>query len=391
MAGERTLSSLSTYRKRYKSADRRARGKLLDEFCATTQYHRKYAIRLLGLPADTPEKPAVRRRRGVSYGPEVARALAYIWEAAGYPWSVRLKALLPQWLPFARRHLPGLSATTEAALLAISPRQMDRLLADRKRRQRKRLYGHTKPGTLLRRQIPIRTDNWDVNEPGYLEIDLVAHCGQSATGEFVYSLDVTDVFSGWTQTRAILGKGEAGVVEALEEIRRELPFKLVAIDSDNGSEFINHHLVKWCKKHGVKFTRSRPYKKNDNAHIEQKNWTHVRKIFGWERYDTQAQREAMNVLYRGELQLMENLFQPSVKLVGKERIGGKLRRKYDEARTPLDRLAEHYGRERLPVSVQRLLREREKLDPFALSSRVNAAVSRLMRGEPSAAKKRGAV
>jgi hypothetical protein len=285
--------------------------------------------------------------------------------------------MLPQWLPWARRHLRGLTADVEQALLKISPRQMDRLLADKKRGNKRRLYGHSKPGKLLKSQIPIRTDNWDVASPGYLEIDLVVHCGPSASGEFICSLNLTDICTGWTETRAIMGKGEAGVVAALEEIRLELPFDLVAIDSDNGSEFINHHLVRWCKKHEIAFTRSRPYKKNDNAHIEQKNWTHVRRIFGWDRYDTPEQRAMMNALYRTELYHMQNFFQPCVKLIEKTRVGSKVRRRYDKAMTPLDRLVASYGESSIALRVQKLLVARENLDPFSLSSRIDTGLTRL--------------
>ena len=379
MAGERTLASLSSYRKRYKKGDRRGRSKLLDEFCEMTGYHRKYAITLLLHPPDEAAPAVPRRRRGARYGPSVSRALEYLWTCAGYPWSTRLKAMLPQWLPWAQRHLRNLTPDVEHALLKISPRQMDRLLADKNRSNKKRLYGHTKPGKLLQSQIPIRTDNWDVTIPGYLEIDLVVHCGPSASGEFICSFNLTDIYTGWTETRAIMGKGQAGVVTALEEIRLELPFALRAIDSDNGTEFINEHLVRWCKKHGITFTRSRAYKKNDNAHIEQKNWTHVRRIFGWDRYDTPEQCAMMNALYRTELYHMQNLFQPCVKLAEKTRVGSKVRRRYDQALTPLDRLVPFPGANPIPLCVQKLLLVRENLDPFSLSSRIDAGLARLTR------------
>ncbi len=270
MAGERVLDGLKTYRKRYKKADKSGRTVLLDEFCAQTGYHRKYAIALLGQPMDTPAPGATLRRRGPTYSAKSVRVLVEIWKAAGYPWSARLKALLPQWLPYARQHVAGLTPDVEHELLAMSARQMDRRLADKKRQLKARIYGRTKPGTLLRHQIPIKTDHWEVNEPGYAEIDLVSHSGPHASGEFIYSLNFTDIHTGWNETRSIMGKGETGVVLALEDIRQTLPFALKAIDSDNGSEFINHHLLRYCKKHHIAFTRSRPYKKDDNAHIEQK-------------------------------------------------------------------------------------------------------------------------
>ncbi len=376
MAGERTLSGMESYRNRYRKLDRNGRSELLDEFCANTGYHRKYAISLLRRPEDSPKPGSVQRRRGATYGPAVSRVLAQIWKAAGHPWSTRLKAMFPQWLPWARKHIQGLTPEVEELLLKISARQIDRLLADKKRQAKKRLYGHTKPGTLLKSQIPIRTENWDVVGPGYLEIDLVAHCGPCASGEFVYSLNATDIHTGWTETRALLGKGETGVVQAMEEIRTALPFPIVAIDSDNGSEFINHHLVRWCTKHKLEFTRSRPYKKNDNAHIEQKNWTHVRKIHGWVRYDTAAQRDAMNALYREDLAQMQNHFQPSVKLLSKTRIGARVQRVYDEPQTPLERLKSAMPKAR---AVQKALAASAKTDPFKLSGRIDDAVARIVR------------
>ena len=207
MAGERTLASLTSYRKRYQKADRKGRSQLLNEFVALTGYHRKYAITLLRHPVDESKRPVPRRRRGTSYGPAVGRALETIWEYAGCPWSLRLKAMMPRWIPWARLHVPGLTPEVEQALLKISPRQMDRLLAGKRHRNKKRLYGHTKPGRLLKSQIPIRTDNWDVTTPGYLEIDLVVHCGPSASGDFICSFNMTDICTGWTETRAVMGKG----------------------------------------------------------------------------------------------------------------------------------------------------------------------------------------
>jgi hypothetical protein len=264
----------------------------------------------------------------------------------------------------------------------MSPRQMDRRLADKRRRLQRRLYGRTKPGTLLKHQIPVKTDNWDVTEPGYCEIDLVSHSGPHAAGEFIYSLNLTDIFTGWGESFALMGKGEQGVVAALDAIRQVLPFPLKAIDSDNGSEFINHHLYKYCKKHHIQFTRGRPYKKDDNAHIEQKNWTHVRKLLGWERYDTREQLRVINDLYRGDWRTMMNLFQPCVKLKEKVRLGSRLIRRYDQAQTPLDRLVAHCGNKRLPAAVRAVIAVREQTDPFALSESIDRQLARLTTPAP---------
>jgi len=299
--------------------------------------------------------------------------LQAVWEAAGYPWSVRLKALLPLWMPWVRKRF-RVSAEVERQLLGISARQMDRRLRERKRRRKRRLYGSTRPGALLKHQIPVKTDTWDVRVPGFTEVDLVSHSGNAASGEFAYSLNLTDLDTTWTETRAVLGKGETAVVEALQDIQAALPFRLLGIDSDNGSEFINWHLGRWCAKRDIQFTRSRPYKKDDNAHIEQKNWTHVRKLLAWDRYDTPQAVEAINNLYRNELRLWMNLFQPSVKLEKKIRVGSKLRRHYSPAQTPLDRvLASGIDPDRA-APLQAL---RQRLDPFELAHTIERKLQRI--------------
>ena len=301
------------------------------------------------------------------------RRPAGAWAAAGYPWSCRLKALLPLWLPWARRRL-ALAPATETQLRAISARQMDRVLAPHKRIIRRRLYGRTKPGTLLKHQIPVKTDHWDVTEPGFTEVDLVSHSGDRADGDFLQSLDLTDIHTTWVETRAVLGKSEIRVQEGLDTLRQQLPFTLRGIDSDNGSEFINAHLLKYCRAHDVQFTRGRPYKKDDNAHIEQKNWTHVRKLMGYVRYDSAAALAAMNAVY-ADLRLLQNLFLPSVKLQRKERHGARLRRYYDAPQTPLDRVRR--CRQADAAKVAALVRQRDQLDPFALAARIDRKLARL--------------
>jgi transposase InsO family protein len=384
MAGERTGAALKNYRDRYRKLGREGRGKLLDEFCAMTNYGRKYAIFLLNKVEEEPRQKAL---RGPTYSAAALRVVGRIWEAAGYPSGERLVAMLPQWLPWARRQMPELTPEVEAQVLRISARQIDRRLKDRKREKKRRLYSHTKPGTLLRHTIEIRTEHWDVQEPGHVEIDLVAHCGPSASGAFLYSLNLTDIHTGWCETRAIMGKGETGVVAALDEMRRALPFALKSIDSDNGSEFINYHLQRWCKKQGIRQTRSRPYKKNDNAHIEQKNWTHVRKILGWDRYDTPEQQAAINALYAGPVSIMMNHFQASAKLLSKHREGAKLSRRYSPCITPLNRLLQSQ-----PVQTPALSKAQstcEKTDPFLLDQQIRTALKAITlstrKAKPSAA------
>jgi hypothetical protein len=362
---------------RYRKATRAKRSELLDEFSRVLKYNRKYATRVLNGPPPERRPPRRKRRpRGPEYSVITISVLATIWEAAGYPWSVRLKALLPLWLPWAKRRL-AISSETERQLERISARQMDRRLAPHKRRVRRRIYGGTKPGTLLKHQIPIKTDHWDVKGPGSAEIDLVSHSGNSAAGEFLHSLNLTDIHTTWVETRAVLGKGQARVHAALKDIRTVLPFTLSAIDSDNGSEFINAHLFRYCRQEGIQFTRGRPYKKDDNAHIEQKNWTHVRKLLGWERYDSDAALAAINALYTGDLRLLQNLFLPSVKLIEKKRVGSRLVRRYDVPRTPLDRVAA--CPEANAERVAHLLALRARLDPFKLSASVDAQLANIDR------------
>ena len=354
---------------RYRQADRKLKQVILNEFCANTGYHRKYAIRLLNGPPPSRFQPrrARRRSRSPSYGPTVLSVLQAVWEAAGYPWSVRLKALVPLWMPWVKKRF-RVSAEVERQLLAISARQVDRRLRERKRQLKRRRYGGTRPGALLKHQIPVKTDAWDVRVPGFTEVDLVSHSGNAASGEFAYSLNLPDLHTTWTETRAVLGKGEAGVLAAFEDIQAALPFRLLGIDSDNGSEFINRHLARWCWNRDIQFTRSRPYKKDDNAHVEQKNWTHVRKLLAWDRYDTPQAVGAINDLYRNELRLWMNLFQPSVKLLRKTRVGSKLRRKYSPAQTPLDRvLASGIDPDRA-AALQAL---RPRLDPFELARTID--------------------
>jgi hypothetical protein len=371
--GSRRELLVSVY-PQYRKAGRREKALILDSFCAATGYHRKYAIHLLSHPPEA--NPKRRQRRPPRYGPQVVRVLSKIWEAAGYPWSVRLKALLPVWLPWARRRLK-ISPEIERQLLVMSPRTMDRQLQPFKRRLGRRLYGRTKPGSLLKHHIPLQTSSWTEARPGFTEIDLVSHSGNAASGEFLHSLNVTDLATTWVETRAVLGKGQSGILQALTEVSLALPFSLRGVDSDNGSEFINHHLVRFCQQRDIQFTRSRPYKKDDNAHIEQKNWTHVRKLLGWDRYDSPSALEALNDLYRNELRLMMNLYQPTVKLENKVRVGSRLRRRYSPAQTPLDRLLTH---EQVDLSkAQELCKLRETLDPFELSKTIERKLQRIYR------------
>ena len=361
---------------RYQKASKKEKGEILEEFIRTCKYNRKYAIRLLNQPLEDSLKP--RKKRSCFYSSKALKTLESIWQAAGYPWSVRLKALLPVWMLWARTRY-GIDPETERELLSISARQMDRRLGPKRWKIKKRIYGTTKPGSLLKCQIPIRTKNWDIKKAGFLEIDTVAHCGNSLDGDFVYTLNATDIHTTWVESVAVLGKGSAGIQAGVEEIRKRLPFRLRAIDSDNGSEFINYSLLDYCRKFRPRlgFTHSRPYEKEDQGHIEQKNNTHVRKIFGWDRYESPEALRAMNELYRNELHLWHNLFQPSVKLKKKIRKGSKIIRRYGLAQTPFQRVLA--CKQADPEKVTELKQLFAMVDPFDLSEHIDQELGRLYR------------
>jgi len=374
MSGKSRWDYLKAIYIRYKKVSKPLRARILDEFCQVCRYNRKYAIRLLNGPAPQKPKATPPKGRRPTYGAKVIGSLTAIWEAAGYPCSVRLKALLPLWLPWAIKRM-AISAQVQKQLLTISPATIDRRLKPKKRQLKKRLYGRTKPGTLLKHHIPIKTDSWDVKTPGFTETDLVSHSGNSGAGEFIHSLNVTDIHSTWVESRAVMGKGQIGVLKAMQDIEQVLPFKLLGIDSDNGSEFINYHLKTFCDQNKIQFTRGRPYKKDDNAHIEQKNYTHVRKIFGYLRYDSEGAQKAMNELYQNELRILQNLFLPSMKLIKKTRVGSKLQRRYDQPQTPLERLLGCAQAD--PVKTQELKGLRDQTDPFQLAKRMEQKLERI--------------
>lgn len=374
MSKQSKLDYLKNIYQRYQKATKEVKKVILDEFCHVCRYNRKYAIRKLHGPLPEHKPTPHRRKRSFHYGTPVLVILQAVWEAAGYPWSVRLKALLVDWMPSIQKRF-HLTPEIKKQLLSISARQIDRRLQSKKNQIKKRIYGRTKPGTLLKHQIPIKTDHWDVTTPGFVETDTVSHSGDCADGLFAYTVNLTDIHTTWVESRAVLGKGETGVVHALDDMRKSLPFALLGLDFDNGSEFVNHHLIRYCKQHNIQPSRSRPYKKDDNAHIEQKNWTHVRKLMGWDRYDSEAAVDAMNDLYKNELRLFMNLFLPSVKLKEKKRVGSKLTRVYDTPQTPFQRLlATKAGDLANQGALQSL---RKTLNPFDLAKTIEKKLDRV--------------
>lgn len=328
---------------RYRSGSRRDRTAMLDAFCLATGYHRKYATAMLR----GRRRVAVRRRgaRTRRYGPEFQRALVVAWEASGYVCSERLQPFLPELVPLLeQRQDLRIDDGTRDLLLQASVSTVERALAPQRRHQVGRRMAQTKPGTLLRRQIPALVGSWKAEDvPGYLEIDLVSHSGEYAAGTFLHTLSTVDLATGWTERIALLGKGQTGVVAGLDRIREQLPFRLRGLHPDTGSEFINMNLFTYCRERGIEFTRSRPYHKNDNCHVEQKNWTLVRRLIGYDRLDTPAQQAWLDAFYTEDLRPFANCFQPVMKLVGKETVGQRTRRLYDTPKTPLRRLLDDYS------------------------------------------------
>jgi hypothetical protein len=371
---------LPRLRQRYAMRGREGRSRMIDELSEQFGYSRKHAIKLLNAKAGWGGDPAVRRGRPPLYGPEVVEVLWRIWRAAEQPCGKRLVELLALWLPHYEREHGRLGKATRRKVLAVSAAQADRLLAARKARCQRRGRCGTKPGGLLKHHIPIRTDHWDITRPGWLEADTVAHCGESLEGDFIWSVTYTDIHSGWTSLRAVWNKGAAGIVEATREVEAALPFAVLGFDCDNGSEFLNWHLVRYFqeRKKRVSFTRSRPYHKDDNGHVEQKNWTHVRQLLGYGRLEDPQLCGAINALYRDLWEPLHNHFCPSAKLHSKERHGARVRRRHDTPTTPCDRLlaSKHIN----AATKRRLRAERAALNPFDLARRIEQALRGVLQG-----------
>lgn len=339
-------SVIAVLQEKYRKARKKLKRQILDECCHLTGYNRAYASHLL-----CHYKPALKRKEKAQdqapnkktvtayYDGKVKQALVKIWMIMDCICGKRLKPFLSEIIPILEKHREiKLSKEVRGKLLKVSSATIDRLLAEEKKTLSAGSRSHTKPGTLLKSQIPIRTfSEWDDARPGFVEIDLVAHDGGDANGEFLFTLDVTDVCTGWTETMAVRNKSQVAVFEALLEIRKRLPFDLLGIDSDNGSEFINDHLFRYCAQEKITFTRARPYRKNDNCFVEQKNYSVVRRNVGYLRHETQPELELLNELYR-HLRLYTNFFQPVMKLRSKERDGARVRKKYDPAQTPYQRV-----------------------------------------------------
>jgi hypothetical protein len=362
--------------RRYEKAPRGEKNTMLDELCALTGWSRRHARRALAQAiSGRPEPP--RRPRPRIYGDDVVEPLRFVWAALGGPAGKRLAPFMAEALQALERHGElRCSAEVRCKLLRISAASIDRLLAPERARLRVRGRSGTKPGSILKRQIPIRTfAEWDDRRPGFCEVDLVAHDGGDPRGEFCQTLDLVCVATGWTEPRALRNKAQRWVHEALVEIAGSLPFPLRGLDSDNGAEFINAHLFAWCEEQQITFTRSRPYRKNDNCFVEQKNWPVVRQQVGYGRYDTPAELEILRELY-GHLRLYVNFFQPQMKLVAKTRQGAKVSKRFDTARTPYQRAlaSPHVSR----TAKRELSRTFLELNPAELKRRIGSCQDRLI-------------
>jgi len=366
---------LEAIRRRYHKASRRNKSKILDEFCAVCRYNRKYAIRIL--KKRRPKKRAKPGRKPWYDPSTLLEPLKAIWLATDQMCSKRLKVALKEWLPHYEKENGNLDDIIRFRLYGISPATIDRLLKPLRIEYPTKGLSGTKPGRLLKNQIPIKTDNWDITQPGFMEVDTVAHCGNSLEGNFVWSLTMTDILTSWTENRATWNKGAAGVINQIENIEKNLPFSLLGCDCDNGSEFINHHLIRYLMKRDapIQFTRSRAYHKNDNAHVEQKNWTHVRHLFGYDRFEKPELVELMNDLYANEWSQYQNHFCPVMKLIEKKKINSRYYKRYDKPMTPYYRLM---GSVHIPKEAKETLREQHRaLNPFELKRIIDAKLKKI--------------
>jgi hypothetical protein len=340
MTKQHDTKYLASLKARYAKANKKERSKILDEFVATTGYHRKYAIAVLRGKRQRVREP-IRRPRRAYYTAEYAHTILVLADLFDHICSKRLRAAMDQELDqLYTRGFLRISKACYERLQRISPATMDRLRARYGRRQGT-ARGMTKPGTLLKSQIPVRTwAQWDEGRPGFCEIDLVDHSGGNTRGDHAWTLTFTDVKTGWTECVAVRNKAQKYVFAAIQRVRERLPFPLLGLDSDNGSEFINDELFRYCCREQITFTRGRAGRKNDNAYVEQKNWSVVRRTVGYRRYDSFRHLLLLNRLY-SVLRFYVNFFLPVMKLVKKERLGSRVKKTYDQPQTPCARVLAH--------------------------------------------------
>ena len=368
---------------RYLKATKDGKKVILDEFCANTEYNRKYAIRKLRELQCTPYyKDSVAgkhtRHRERIYDSYVSSVVEQIYEVLGGIGARRMHPLLITTLEkgITFGHIK-VDLMTEAKVTMMSISTLKRMVTTIREKNIIKGISTTRPGTLLKSEIPLRVGVWEETDPGFLEIDLVAHCGDNALGPFISTLNTTDIATGWFEAEAVMGKAQEGILSGVEKTRERSPYKISGIDSDNGSEFINRQLYDYCIKNDIIFTRSRPYKKNDNAHIEQKNYTTVRQVLGYQRFDDDIVLDLMNKLYRGSLRLYINFFQPSEKCSEKKRIGARIVKKYDTAKTPYERVMLHT--KTTQETKDELTTLFNSLDPFLLRKEIDTLVREIQK------------
>ena len=370
---------LAQARARYEKRGKEGRSRLLDEVCVLCGYERKYAIKVLG--GKRPIGGSGVRRGGspARYGAAEREVIKAIWLTAEQPCGKRLKPTLELWLPYHEKRNGALSEALRSRVLEASAATLDRLLVPCRVSLGSRGRCGTRPGTLLRSQIPIRTEHWDVSGPGFIEADTVAHCGESMAGEFCWSITATDVHTQWTETRAVPNRSQATVSTRIAQIEASLPFPILGFDTDNGGEFLNWHLLAYFGKRNkpVHFTRSRAYRKNDNARVEQKNWTHVRQLVGYGRLEGERAAELLDALYRKEWSWFRNFFCPVMKHLRTEIKGSRKRRIYDKAATPFERLKASAAV--APEQMARLEKLRATLDPFLLKEIIEQKLRAILR------------
>jgi hypothetical protein len=355
---------LETIRARYRKSTKKEKSLILNEFCNVCGYERKYAIRILwGYVTPRSRRPGPKR----SYSHQVMPHLIYFWEAMNRCCSKKMKAALPLWMPFYREKI---DPEVKAQLLKMSSATIDRRLKEYRGSNELRGLSATH-STWVKSKIPLRLLDHEVTEPGFIESDTVAHCGNSLSGEFIYSLTMTDLYSGWTENRALLTKTSGQVVAQVKSVESRLPFKMTGFASDNGTEFLNQDLHYYLRKREspVDFVRRRPYKKNDNAHVEQKNFTHVRSLFRYDRFEDPELVQRMNEIYQAYWNPLWNYFTPCLKLKAKTRVGGKVKKIYDTPKTPVQRLMEYPGMK--PWEVTHLKEQLKSRNPFWLKQQLD--------------------
>lgn len=364
---------------RYSKASRAEKSRILDEFCEICAIRdRNHAIHKLNHPEKYLHKSKRKRGRKSKYNqPEVLKPLKKIWLKSNLLCSKNLKALLSDWIHSYEESFEPLSEEVKAKLRTISPATIDRILKKLRPHYKKHGLSTTKPGSLLKHHIPIKTDQWDEKRPGFIESDTVAHCGSSTLGPYVLSIDYLDIATTWSEQRAVFGKGERGVVLQTKDVEKSFPFPILGFDSDQGSEFMNWHLYRHftSREKPVDFTRSRAYKKNDNAHIEQKNWTHIRQWLGYDRFEHPQLVPLLNDLYKTQWRLFHNFFIPSVKLIDKRRTGSKTTKIHDKPKTPYQRIIESSD---IPQETKdKLTSQKQQLNPFKLRDAMDEKIKKI--------------